>query len=40
MNEGYQQRQYPFKTNRYCQTMELKDDAELIRSQAEKFKAQ
>ena len=23
--------QYPFKTKRYCQTMELKDDAELIR---------
>lgn len=31
MNEGYQQRQYPFRTKRYCQTMELKDDAELIR---------
>ena len=31
MNQGYTQMQYPFKTKRYCQTMELKDDAELIR---------
>ncbi len=29
--EGYQQRSFPVPTKRYCQTLELKDNPELIR---------
>ncbi|MBR1687895.1 MAG: L-rhamnose mutarotase [Prevotella sp.] len=31
MTEGYLQKQFNQPTKRYCQTLELKDDAELIR---------
>lgn len=30
-NNGYLTKQYPFPTKRYCQTMDLKNDPELIK---------
>lgn len=35
MTDGYTQRQYPFATRRYCQTMELRADDDLIRRYVE-----
>lgn len=35
MPTGYTQKQYPFATRRYCQTMELRPDDELIRRYVE-----